>query len=77
MKYLIVVLVVGLVLWLLLRGRSGGKSGSGDGAGRRGVGPVQMVACARCGVHLPRHDALVDGQGRLFCGGEHRDAGPL
>lgn len=35
-----------------------------------------MVACAHCGVHLPRSDAVADGAGRLFCGDAHRIAGP-
>jgi hypothetical protein len=35
-----------------------------------------MVVCAHCGVHLPQADAVADGAGRLFCGDEHRIAGP-
>lgn len=33
-----------------------------------------MVACAHCGVHLPIHEALDDGQGRHYCCAAHRDA---
>ena len=38
--------------------------------------PVQgdLVACARCGVHLPRAEAHVAG-GRSFCGEEHARLG--
>jgi uncharacterized protein len=32
-----------------------------------------MVACAHCGVHLPRPDAL-PGRGGVFCGEAHRTA---
>lgn len=40
-------------------------------------GPVAMVPCARCGVHLPSSDALVNEAGQLFCSEAHRRAGPL
>ena len=30
-----------------------------------------MVACAHCGVNLPRSEAL-EAQGRFFCSEEHR-----
>jgi uncharacterized protein len=30
-----------------------------------------MVACAGCGVHLPRSEALLS-QGRFYCSEEHR-----
>ncbi len=29
-----------------------------------------MVACARCGIHLPRGEGLVSGQ-HYFCSSEH------
>jgi uncharacterized protein len=32
-----------------------------------------MVACAHCGVHLPRDEAL-PGRGGVFCGDAHRTA---
>lgn len=35
-----------------------------------------MVACARCGVHLPVREALDDSQGRHYCCAAHRDAAP-
>lgn len=38
--------------------------------------PAAMVACAHCGVHLPRPDALFDPGGRPYCGEPHRLAGP-
>lgn len=33
--------------------------------------PQDMVACHRCGVHLPRSDALARG-GRSYCSLEHQ-----
>jgi uncharacterized protein len=31
-----------------------------------------MVACAHCGVHLPRGEAVATADGTLFCGEAHR-----
>lgn len=72
MKYLIVVLVVLVVGWLLLRGRSRPETGSR--AASRGTQPQEVVACRHCGVHLPRIDAIEDHNG-LFCSEAHRLAG--
>jgi uncharacterized protein len=35
-----------------------------------------MLACARCGMHVPQAEALIDSAGRPYCGVPHRDAGP-
>jgi uncharacterized protein len=73
-KYLLVIVVVGVVLWLMF-----GVRRRSDGVKRRGAGParpVEMIACAHCGVHLPRADALPDARGRNYCGEAHRIAGP-
>lgn len=79
MKYLILVLVVGIVLLAMsARGRRGADDGArsgGDAArGRRKAAP--MLACAHCGVHLPREDAVLDAGGRAYCSQAHRLAGP-
>lgn len=37
--------------------------------------PQAMVACARCGVHLPDADAL-HADGDAYCCPAHRDQGP-
>ncbi len=79
MKFLLLVLVVGIGLYLLL-GRSRRRSGDDappaapprDGAGSGGA----MLVCAHCGVHLPSSEALVDVRGRNFCSEAHRAAGP-
>jgi len=34
-----------------------------------------MVACAHCGLNIPRSEAL-EGSGRFFCSEEHRRIGP-
>ena len=73
MKYLIVILVVVVVAWLLLRGRSAERMARRGGA--RVAIPQAMVQCAHCGVHLPRGDAVEDRLG-AFCSEAHRLAGP-
>lgn len=71
MKYLIVLLVVVVVGWLLLRGRSR------PGPARRSSQPqpLQIVACRHCGVHLPRGDCI-EGRDGMYCSEAHRLAGP-
>ena len=79
MKFLLVLLVVGLGLWMLLsRLRGPGAGGEGDDAARpekSAAKPVEMVVCAHCGVHLPATDALALGT-RLYCSDAHRQLGP-
>jgi uncharacterized protein len=60
------------VAWQWLqRGNAAGRSSD---ARPRVEPPQPMVQCARCGVHLPRLDALPAGD-RYFCSEEHRRAG--
>ena len=87
MKYLLVVAVVVGVLWLLAVQRRRqrtrddrpgpvprpGAVPTDDGA--RASPPAAMVACAHCGVHLPRPDAL-ERDALPYCSAEHRAAGP-
>lgn len=72
MKYLVLILVVGVVLWLMFGRRRGGAPPRRPP--RRGA-TEEMVDCAHCGVHLPRGDALQAG-GRWYCSDAHRIAGP-
>ncbi len=75
MKYLLVLGVVVLVLWLMLARRPRPPSPRGGGTTPGPAQPQAMVVCAHCGVHLPRGDALL-GSGQTFCSVAHRDAGP-
>lgn len=82
MKYLLVMIVVAVAIWLLLRGRQTGErrdaaAGKRDATAEpRGSALQPMIACAHCGVHLPRDEALVDAQARRFCSEGHRALGP-
>ena len=74
MKFVLLLLAVLLLLWMLFgRGR-----GRGDGSSRAEPPSGQteaMVACAHCGVHLPRSEALRAAE-LSYCSPAHRDAGP-
>lgn len=71
MKIILVLLAVYALWWLLrtaLRPRERPPNAtSSDPA------PQPMLACAHCGVHLPR-DEVLPGRGGVFCGAAHRAA---
>jgi uncharacterized protein len=52
------------------------RDGKGPPPGAAPPPPQPMLACAHCGVHLPRAEALMDPAGRPFCTEAHRLAGP-
>ena len=66
-------LIVGVLWWLKTLGRKGPDASTrpnGD-AGDRPLA-LPMVACAQCGTHLPKGEAL-ERQGRWYCCAQHRD----
>ena len=82
MKYLLVLLVAVVGIWLLLRQRSA-RPPSAPPAPPRGTrpptaarGPVPMLACAHCDLRLPANEAWADDHGRPYCSEAHRAAGP-
>jgi len=77
MKFLLVLLVVGVGLWMLTaRLRGSRRDGDDPKPPRRPAAgkPQEMVECAHCGVHLPAADALAEGS-RLYCSEAHRRLG--
>lgn len=72
-RFLILALVVGVVVWLLL-GRSSKRVQDKPATGRPQQ-PTAFAVCAHCGVHLPINDAVLDGQ-TAYCSDAHRLAGP-
>ena len=72
---ILLAVVVGVALWLLQR-RGPTDGDKGRSAKKPGAEPAKMVACAHCGVHLPRPEASFDADGRSFCSEAHRIAGP-
>jgi uncharacterized protein len=78
LKFLLVLLVVGIGLWSLLSRLRGPGRGSGDASGSAkstGATPVVVVACAHCGLHLPAADAVADST-HQYCSDAHRRLGP-
>jgi uncharacterized protein len=77
-RLLILVLIVGVVAWWLFGRTARLRQGSGTSSGRKKSeeGGVQdMVVCAHCGIHLPRAEALIEGE-RSYCSDAHRRLGP-
>jgi len=86
MKYLVLLAILAVVvLWFFGRGR--GKAppepqapppptpqAQNEAAAEADV--TEILACAHCGVHLPRTEAAFDLVGRPYCSPEHRVSGP-
>lgn len=73
MKYLLVLAVVAVAIWIWRNNR---RAEAADRTAQRADGrasakPVSMVACRVCGTHLPHTEAVQGHQG-LYCGHEHR-----
>jgi len=73
MKYLIVIALALVVVWLW---RSNRRAEQQDRQAQQPVArfdkpATEVVACSVCAVHLPRADALPGGQG-FYCSDAHR-----
>ena len=68
-------LVLGLVVWWMLRPRKPAPPVGARAQAPAGAAPEAMVDCAHCGLHFPASEAVRDGA-RVFCCSAHRDAGP-
>lgn len=71
MKYILVLVVVWVGYHLWRKGRMAERAQS-EPAPRSPAKPLAMVACAHCGTHLPRTEALAS-NGLFFCSAEHRE----
>lgn len=77
MKFLLTLgIIVFALLWWFGKGRPRPSNRAAPPAPPPPPAPQAMLACARCGVHLPRAEVFFDDQGRVFCGAEHRRLGP-
>lgn len=75
LKWLLVLAVLGLAWAAWRNGRQAQDRGDArPTAPRQPPAPQEMVACAHCGIHLPRGDALLLG-GKTYCCAEHGRAG--
>ncbi|SFU98005.1 uncharacterized protein SAMN05216350_110110 [Polaromonas sp. YR568] len=75
MKYLLVAALVLVVFWLWRHNREKERN---DAAPARAPAPpksasavTEMVACAVCGLHLPKSEALIGDKG-IYCSHAHR-----
>lgn len=73
MKIFLFLIAVFLLLWLLRGGQRRRTPPPPTAQQRNPAEPQPMLACAQCGVHLPRDEAL-PGKGGVFCGDAHRAA---
>lgn len=72
MKLMIFLIAVFALLWLLRRTLRRPPPPPPPAPGSPRAKDLQpMLACALCGMHLPRDDAL-PGRGGVFCGEPHR-----
>ena len=74
-RFLVIVLLVVAAIWLLRRALRAPGGGSAERPPTRGEAAGELVRCARCGVHLPRAEARMQGE-RLYCSEEHARLGP-
>jgi uncharacterized protein len=72
MKYLVLVAVL-LVVYAVWRSqRSAGRKDPPAPPPEAAGLPQDMVRCPVCALHLPRAEALIGREGRLYCSQEHR-----
>jgi uncharacterized protein len=62
---ILLLVVIGVLIWLIFRGFFRAQTRKSD-LPARSVEGEDMVACARCGVNLPRSEAREEG-GALVC----------
>lgn len=76
MKYLVllIVLVVAIGIWRSRRDKDGAEAPVRPASPSPG-GPQDILACAHCGVHIPKAEALMLGS-QAYCCPEHRSLGP-
>lgn len=79
MRYLLLILFIVLIVFATRALRrlgqrdDGAPRDSAGGAAGRGEGAV-MLACAHCGLHLPRNETLPGRDGGVYCSEAHRAA---
>ena len=75
MKYLLVLAVVFVAIWLWRKNRRDEMRARPPPPATPAVGaPQAMVRCAHCGLHLPAADAISGPDGAVYCSAAHRQA---
>lgn len=67
MKYVLVLLVVGVAIWLWRRSRHPSEPARGEQVAGRRPPSKGMIQCTVCGVHLPGDEAVGQVNGGLGC----------
>jgi uncharacterized protein len=70
-RLLVLLLIVVLAVWLIRRALRPSRRGDATPPPAR---EGELVACARCGLNLPRSEAR-EAQGALYCSEEHARLG--
>ena len=70
MKFMLILLAVALVAWQWRAARAARHLKETHKKSRK-PGPVAMVLCEHCGVHIPENDAIA-GQRGAYCSVTHR-----
>jgi uncharacterized protein len=71
MKYLLLLILLGLIAFII--GFKRARPPTGSGPARAPVPPKAMASCEQCGLHLPLDETL-PGRGGRFCSAAHREA---
>ena len=66
MGKILLFLFLALVVWWLFKGLARGRVRKAEPPPERSIQGEDMVACARCGVNMPRSDAREEA-GRFYC----------
>jgi len=69
---ILLLIVIGFVVWGLIRAYQRSLSNSSTHSGKQTV--EDMVKCAHCAVNLPRSEAIYSG-GEFYCTPEHQKLG--
>ena len=81
-RLIIIVIAVVAVIWLLRRAIAGPRRGGPADGPPPGPEQGELVACARCGVNLPKAEAYAargvppGAGGSFYCSEEHWRLGP-
>jgi uncharacterized protein len=75
MSKLILLLFLGFLAYLVFKGfKRAAANRDGKAQAGKPAESEHMVACARCGMHVPESEAF-EGAGGRFCSEEHRRLG--